>query len=592
MQDSPTLLWFKDIRKDDGALVGGKGANLGEMLSAGFPVPDGFCITAPAYFKMLEHNQLEPKIREILKDLDVSNSEALQRVSDQIQKIIARADIPDDMVHDIVAAYDKLSGSLKDTYVAVRSSATAEDLPEASFAGQQATYLNIKGEANLLESVRLAWASLFTARAIFYRQEKHFDHFKVGLAVPVQKMVQSEASGVMFTLDPVSQDKTVVVIEAVWGLGELIVQGSVTPDHYLVDKQTLNILQRVVCSQTKMLTRVGVDTKEVPVPAKIQDQVKISDAQIQHLAQIGIKLQQHYFFPQDIEWALEKGKLYIVQTRPVTTIKELSKKDQQITLKPKTIELKLEVLLKGDSASPGIGAGPAKIVTSPKQIGLVKSGDVLVAPMTSPDYVPAMKKAAAIVTDKGGQTSHAAIVSRELGIPAVVGAGNATKIIKSGMVVTVNGTSGEVLKGAPSPQALNEIKQESPKMISPTGELFDTATKIYVNLAEPERAAEIARTRVDGVGLLRAEFMLAQIGTHPKKLIADKKQSVFINKLAEGLETFCRAFDPRPVVYRATDFKTNEYRNLIGGKIYEPEEPNPMLGFRGAYRVCSRFPGV
>lgn len=587
MTDSPNILWFKDIDKHDIPLVGGKGANLGEMLRAGFPVPDGFCVTASAYRRVIEENHLESKIKDMLHQIDPKNSHELQVMAERIQATIAKVDVPEDMVHDIFTAYHKLSGPT-DALVAVRSSATAEDLPDASFAGQQATFLNIKSEASLLEHIRLAWASLFTARAIFYREEKHFDHFKVAIAIPVQKMIQSEVSGVMFTLDPVSNDKTVVVIEAVWGLGETIVQGSVTPDHYLVDKTSGAIIQKTVAIQEKMLAKNGTETKEVAVPSSLQKEQKITDDQITELAQIGIKLQKHYFFPQDVEWALEKRKLYIVQTRPVTTIGKPKKSSKQggKTSAPAaaTALAKLELILSGDPASPGIGSGAVKIVDHPGEINQVDEGDVLVAPMTSPDYVPAMRKAAAIVTDSGGQTSHAAIVSRELGVPAVVGTGKATSLLKNNQLITVDGKAGKIYKGALDKGVLEEIKKETPIMVSPGGTAVKTATKIYVNLAEPERAVEIGRKRVDGVGLLRAEFMVAEIGIHPRKLLADNHGFIYVNKLAEGLETFCRAFDPRPVVYRANDFKTNEYRHLKGGEKFEPVEPNPMLGFRGAYR--------
>ena len=583
MKSSPNIIWFKDIHKDDGAIVGGKGANLGEMFNSGFPVPDGFCITASAYFQVLDHNQLRPKLKEALGNIDVNNPQELQILAQRIQKLIAKAQIPEDLAHEIISAYHQLSG-FKDAPVAIRSSATAEDLPDASFAGQQATFLNIKGEASVLENVSLAWASLFTARAIFYRQQKHFDHLKVGIAVPIQKMVQAQTSGVMFTVDPVTNDKTVIVIEAVWGLGETIVQGKVTPDHYVLDKQSLAILQKTVAQQKVMLTRRGSETKEVKVPKKNQQQQKLADNQIVKLARLGAKLHQHYFFPQDIEWALEKNHLYIVQTRPVTTIKKTrgrktKKKD------PQKLNLNLKLLLKGAPASPGIASGHVVIVRNPKQINRINSGDILVAPMTNPDYVPAMRKAAAIVTDRGGQTSHAAIVSRELGIPAVVGTKKATKLLKG--VVTVNGASGSIFKGAPTPTVIETIKQAAQTKQAHTAGSVRTATKIYVNLSEPERASEIGRQRVDGVGLLRAEFMTAQIGIHPKKLLADRKGALYTKKLAEGLETFCRAFDPRPVVYRTNDFKTSEYRNLRGGKAYEKEEPNPMIGYRGAFRYLT-----
>ncbi|MDP3988013.1 MAG: phosphoenolpyruvate synthase, partial [Candidatus Levybacteria bacterium] len=310
------------------------------------------------------------------------------------------------------------------------------------------------------------------------------------------------------------------------------------------------------------------------IPKKIGEKQKITNAQIVEIAKIGKKLEKHYYFPQDVEWAIEKGKIFIVQTRPVTTIAEESLKAKKEDEEAKS--WKMEMLVKGDPASPGIASGPARVIHSAKEIGKVLKGEVLVAPQTNPDFVPAMKKACAIITDSGGRTSHAAIVSRELGLPAVVGAKNATKIIKTGLVITVNGKTGEVFKGG-------HFKTPIIKATEPA-QYIKTATRVYVNLAEPERAAEVAKLDVNGVGLLRAEFMMAQIGTHPKKLIRDGKKHIFVNKLSEGLETFCKAFSPRPVVYRASDFKTNEYRNLIGGKDFEPVEPNPMLGYRGAFR--------
>ncbi|MEK7565710.1 MAG: phosphoenolpyruvate synthase, partial [Patescibacteria group bacterium] len=461
----------------------------------------------------------------------------------------------------------------KEPLVAVRSSATAEDLPTASFAGQQATFLNVKGEFAVVDAVKAAWASLFEARAIFYRQQNHFDHFKVGIAVPVQKMIQSETSGIMFTVSPVSNDKETVVIEAVWGLGELIVQGTVTPDHYEINKENLKISLKNHVRQDKMMA----GRKIVSVPTKLRNKIKLTDNQIVKLAILGKKLEKHYFHPQDIEFAIEKNEIYIVQTRPITTLNSTS-----VTLEPVKIELKkMPVILEGSPASPGIKSGPVKILKSAKEIGKIMVGDVLVAPQTNPDFVPAMKKAVAIVTDHGGRTSHAAIVSRELGIPAVVGTENATKKLKNGQVVTVDGSTGKIYRGGLSSQ-ISPIGQINP--IGQIGQPLKTATKIYVNLAEPEKALEISKMNVDGIGLLRAEFIMSQMGIHPKKIIADGKQKTYIDNLASNLKTFAESFYPRPVVYRATDFKTNEYRNLKGGDKYEPEEPNPMLGFRGAYR--------
>jgi len=574
----PLTLFFKDIDKEDIPSVGGKGANLGEMAGAGFPVPAGFAVTVSAYDRFLEENDLPLKIKKILDSLDVNNPEELNKASKDIQKIIKNSKIPSDVATEIISAYKKLSGLFKEALVAVRSSATAEDLPKASFAGQQATFLNTKGDTNLLIYVRECWASLFTPRSIFYRVENKIPHEIVKISVIVQKMIQSEASGVIFTIDPVTNEKDRIVIEAVWGLGEMIVQGSVVPDKYVVQKDTFLILSKEISDQPIELTRVGATTKEREVPLAKKDKQKISDEEIVKLARIAAKLHAHYFFPQDIEWAKEGKNLYIVQTRPITTTDNANAK---ITKEEeKKLKMEKSPILVGAPASPGIGTGIVKILESAKEINKIHQGDVLVTSMTSPDFVPAMKKASAIVTDKGGQTSHAAIVSRELGIPCVVGCENATAKLREGMVITVDGAKGEVYLGS---RTIKEVKIKVPQAIIHA----KTATKIYVNLAEVERAGEVAKLNVDGVGLLRAEFMIAGIGIHPKEAIKRKEQGRFIEKLANSLEVFCKAFNPRPVVYRATDFKTNEYRALPGGKFWEPEEPNPMLGFRGAFRYIA-----
>ncbi len=580
MSPNKYLVWFKEVGKEDVALVGGKGANLGEMSQMEIPVPPGFIVTARAYYHFLDENNLRPKIRKALENLDVTDPINLERASNNVKKIILHAKVPKKLASEIMGYYSQLKkfkglrGLIeKEPLVAVRSSATAEDLPTASFAGQQATFLNVKGEFAVVDAVKAAWASLFEARAIFYRQQNHFDHFKVGIAVPVQKMIQSETSGIMFTVSPVSNDKETVVIEAVWGLGELIVQGTVTPDHYEINKENLKISLKNHVRQDKMMA----GRKIVSVPTKLRNKIKLTDNQIVKLAILGKKLEKHYFHPQDIEFAIEKNEIYIVQTRPITTLNSTS-----VTLEPVKIELKkMPVILEGSPASPGIKSGPVKILKSAKEIGKIMVGDVLVAPQTNPDFVPAMKKAVAIVTDHGGRTSHAAIVSRELGIPAVVGTENATKKLKNGQVVTVDGSTGKIYRGGLSSQ-ISPIGQINP--IGQIGQPLKTATKIYVNLAEPEKALEISKMNVDGIGLLRAEFIMSQMGIHPKKIIADGKQKTYIDNLASNLKTFAESFYPRPVVYRATDFKTNEYRNLKGGDKYEPEEPNPMLGFRGAYR--------
>ncbi len=567
------VVWFKDVGKEDVGTVGGKGANLGEMTQAGFPVPPGFILTAQAYFHFLDEAGIRTRMEKVLHGVDVNDNAKLDDAAKKVQRLITGSTFPRDIANEVIEAYFKLEkGILHYPMVAVRSSATAEDLPTASFAGQQATFLNVQGEANLLEKIKEAWASLFTARAIFYRATNKFDHFKVGIAIPVQRMVESEMSGIMFTLDPVTNDKSKVVIEGILGLGEMIVQGAVTPDHYEVEKKAKTIITKVVHVQEKIMERVNGKTSVSVLPKSRGAKQKLTDEQILALAAVGMKLEHHYFFPQDSEGAFERGQLYIVQTRPVTTTgKRVDQKDSKI---------QREVLIKGDPASPGVKSGPVTILSSPKELGKIHAGDVLVAQMTNPDYVPAMKKAVAIVTERGGRTSHAAIVSRELGIPAVVGAAGVLQAVKDGMVITVNGSTGEVYKGA--------VNVASQMLLPPKpSERVKTATKVYVNLAQSTRAKEVSKLYADGVGLLRAEFIMADVGIHPKKIIADGKQKMFIDAVSSEIEIIASAFSPRPVVYRTTDFKTNEYRNLKGGAAFEPEEPNPMLGFRGAARYIA-----
>ncbi|MDP3917764.1 MAG: phosphoenolpyruvate synthase [Candidatus Woesebacteria bacterium] len=575
MTTLPLVIDFNDIDKDSIALVGGKGANLGEMVKAGFPVPAGFAVTVPSYELFLKENDIAKKIYEILKVTDVEDPAQLENASKRIEKIINTSKFPESVFSDLVKSYKKLSGRFSKALVAVRSSATAEDLPGMSFAGQQATFLNVKGESNLQVAVRECWASLFTPRAIYYRHSNKIQIEKVGISVIVQKMIQSEVSGIMFSIDPVTNRKDRIIIDAVWGLGEMIVQGSYIPDHYVVQKETFAILSKEVNDQKMQYIKKGNETKEVAVPKKNITRIKLSEDQIISLAKIAQKLQDHYYFPQDIEWALEKNKLYIVQTRPVTAIRDIKNTDNSISSN-------LTPILKGISASPGIGTGTVKILKSPKEIDKIQKGDILVAPMTSPDYVPAMKKATAIVTDQGGMTSHAAIVSREMGIPCIVGTKDGTKILKDGDIVTVNGTTGEVFAGG---YKIKDQPASTRETESTRG--GKTATKLYVNLAEPDRAKEVAKMDVDGIGLLRAEFMIADIGIHPKEAIKRKVQAKFIDKMVDKLTIFCEAFAPRQIVYRATDFKTNEYRSLEGGKHWEPVEPNPMLGFRGAFRYIN-----
>ena len=570
------IVWFSDVKKEDIQIVGGKGANLGELVSIKAPVPNGFIVTSQAYFKSIENSGTQDRLRGILYDLDVENPTQLETKAKACQQEIKAVKLGDELEQSLYKHYHELSGS-RDIPVAVRSSATAEDLPGASFAGQQSTYLNIKGEKQLKSALLDAWASLFEARAIFYRQTKNYDHFKVGIAIPVQIMVQSEVSGIMFTIDPVTHDRKKTIIEAIFGLGELIVGGIETPDHYEVEKSNWQITSKTISAQNKQLVQNKDGNKLIALSKEYSKSQKLDDKFIVELAKMGETIEKHYFFPQDIEWAFTAGKLYIVQTRPVTTIK--NQLDAKKLSQTKDMNQK-NIILQGAPASPAIGTGKVVIIRSVKELGKVQKGDVLVTEMTNPDFVPAMKRAIAIVTDRGGRTSHAAIVSRELGVACIVGTGKATKVLKEGMVVTVDGAKGIVYRG--------QIAKSTSKKISSSGQkpeaVHKTATHLYVNLAEPDLAAQVAAKNVDGVGLLRAEFILAQIGTHPKKFIEDGKTEKFISELADNLQMFTKAFGTRPVIYRATDLKSNEYRNLKGGEKYEPRESNPMLGYRGAFR--------
>lgn len=571
------ILWFNELRFEDVGLVGGKGANLGEMYNLGIPVPNGFVVSINAYFQFIEENNLKPKIKDILKTTDIDQPDQLLEASKKIRALIKKSPVNQNTAIEIMKSYKKLSdlGGLKDTPVAVRTSATAEDTADASFAGQGDTFLNVVGETNVLNRVRDCWSSLFTPRSIFYQVKKHYDHFKIGVAVPVQKLVQSEISGVMFTVNPVTNDKNQIIVETIWGLGEYIVQGTVSPEQYLINKSDWTVISENHVEQKLELIRSEHETKEITVPKSKQNKNKIDKTIAIKIAKIGQKLHNHYGKPQDVEFAIDKkGKLFIVQTRPITTVatnkKVLDNQQSKINQKPDLV---------GEQASPGTTSGIVVIINNPKEMDRVTKGQILVTSMTTPDFVPAMKKVNGIITDKGGQTSHAAIVSRELGVPCVVGTKIATKMFKEGDIVTLNGTTGEIWKG--------DLTDKNAPIIKKQASTTKTATKVYVNLGEPDLAEMISKRNVDGVGLLRAEFMLANIGIHPKRIISEHKEKEYINKLAKDMVKFCKSFNPRPVVYRATDFKTNEYRSLKWGALYEPEEPNPLMGFRGASRYVS-----
>ena len=570
---SKVILWFSEVGKDDVPLVGGKGANLGELTRAGIPVPPGFVVTADTYHAFIESAHLVDPIRRVLDNLNVDDPDRLQTVAARARRLIFNAEMPKSVANAILDAYRQLGSPS----VAVRSSATAEDLPEASFAGQQSTYLNILGEQNVLHAVKNCWASLFERRAIFYRAHQNYDHFSVGIAVPVQKMVQSKTSGVMFTVEPVSNDPSKIVVEAILGLGEAIVSGAITPDLYLLDKASLTILERKVAPQDWKLVR-NLETRDALEPNERvtlapheRARQKLSDEEIRSIASIAKRIEAHYGSPQDIEWAQDADGFFIVQTRSVTTIGLGNGAGSQQG------EMIGKVLVAGSPASPGVSSGPVRLLPDASHIDDVKAGDVLVAATTNPDFVPGMKRAAAVVTTQPGRASHAALVCQELGIPCVISPETGIRVLKHGQIVTVDGTTGRVLEG------IVKLRQTRPAK----ARRIDTSlvqTKLLVNLAEPEVAELVAKRDVDGVGLLRAEFIVSHFGEHPRYILDQGRGDEFVAKLATSVAKIAGAFSPRIVVYRTTDFKTNELRRLRGGDLYEGEEDNPLLGYRGAAR--------
>jgi pyruvate,water dikinase len=574
------IMSIKNLGVNDIPIAGGKAANLGELTSAGFNVPPGFVLTTESYDYYLKNNNLASVLEKALADLDVSSDASLQDASVKIRTAFEEGEMPKDLETAILEEYKKL-GKGKYPLVAVRSSATAEDLPTASFAGQQDTYLNVSEPESLLLSVKKCWSSLFTPRALAYRVSKHFEHDKVKLAVVVQRMVNSDISGIMFTIDP-NSELPHIIIEAGYGLGEALVGGKVTPDTYVVDKFHSKILNRRISNQTwKLIRGESGECMRKDVPGDLAKQQKMTDEQILHLAEIGNQIEMHYGKPMDIEWAIEEGEMYVVQARPVTTLsngngnKEAKKEDK--------LEASRTILIKGLGASPGKACGPVRIYDENMSLDVVRQGDVLVTQMTTPDMVPAMTRAIAIVTDEGGMTCHAAIVARELGIPCIVGANNATQVLKDGMGVTVHGQMGVVYEGLE--------KEEKPAAVVAAAAATAvatpiTATKIMVNVGVPQKAEEYAQLPVQGVGLMRIEFLFTSyIQEHPCALIEQGREDELVEKLSQGISMVAKAFYPRPIILRTSDFKTNEYHDMKGGEKFEPREQNPMIGWRG----CSRY---
>ncbi len=582
------VVWFKELRKDSIDIAGGKGANLGEMIQLHLPVPNGFAVTAQTYGLYLEKTGIKDKILKFLENLDVENTDKLQAVSKKIQELIMATPMSTDMAEEIMYTYEML-GSIKqkatdlvdpkEVFVAVRSSATAEDLPEASFAGQQATFLNVKGKQNVVSAVLACWASLFTARAIYYRVKNKFDHSKVLISALVQKMVDSEKSGVMFTVNPATNHADEIVIEAIYGLGELIVGGEVNPDMYIVDKKTREIKKTELRKKDVGLFRneKGENEKR-PIPKDKQERQVLNEKQIKELARLGKKLEDHYGKPQDVEWAVEKEEVYIVQTRAVTTFKDHS--EERLTV----ADEQGQILLKGETASAGVYTGAVKIVRDPKELNKVQKGDVLVTAMTTPDMVPAMQRAGAIVTNEGGMTCHAAIVSREMGTPCIVGTQHATDLLKDGEIITVHATRGIVYEGKLENQT-TPIEESSGKTEAHyAGAEIITATEIKVIMDLPDFAARAAATGADGVGLVRLEIMIANGGVHPAEYIRQKREDDYVYLLKEGIRKIAKAFVHKPVWVRCSDMRSDEYRNLQGGE-KEPHETDPMIGWHGIRRL-------
>lgn len=570
------VVWLEDVGKDDLAVVGGKGASLGEMIGIGVPVPGGFAVTAQAFRDFVNRSGIARELFDALK-VDVNEEAQLLKAEERAKRLIMEAKVPEEIEKAIKSAYEELTRREgRKVYVAVRSSATAEDLPDASFAGQQETYLNVCGADEVFDAVRRCWASLYGARAIFYRVEQGFEHEKVNLSAIVQKMVDSEKSGVMFSSQP-STGEPQVVIEAAWGLGESVVSGSVSPDNYVVDRKSKSILSRYIATKEIMVIKDPVTKKTVtvPVPPEKRQETVLTDGEVLELARYAEILEEHYGMPQDIEWGVEGGKIYILQSRPITTI-ESSKKEPS-----SRAEEGERVLLTGLGAAPGVATGIVRIIASGRELDRVKQGDILVTRMTMPDMVPAMRRAGAIVTDEGGMACHAAIVSRELGCPAVVGTKKATTVLKDGMEVTVDGSKGMVFEGRVE---VAEAPRAAPALAA--GAVVSkpiTATEIKVNISEPDRAQAAAATMADGVGLLRIEHMILGLGKTPGWFIRNGRSEEYIDELVRGVKTVADAFYPKPVWVRTLDAPTDEFRAMEGGE-NEPHEHNPMLGWRGIRR--------
>jgi pyruvate,water dikinase len=588
------VVWLDAVGATDLDRVGGKAASLGELTGAGLPVPPGFVVTADTYRSFIEETGVAEELFAAV-DVDHEDSSALAAAHERAHELIVETPLPDEVREEVLAAYDTFDPA--EPFVAVRSSATAEDLPDASFAGQQETFLNVQREA-LLDRVRECWASLFSERAIYYRNRQGFPHDEVDIAVVVQRMVDAEKSGVLFTSHP-STGEPRAIVEAAWGLGEGVVSGAVSPDNYVIDRETGAVVDATVADKKTMFVR-GADgtTTEEAVPDGRREERVLSGAELADLVAVGDRVEDHYGEPQDVEWAMRDGEIFMLQSRPITTIDEGSAATSAGATgtsgavtgdgSGEMVERDTDddaPLVEGLGASPGVVAGPVRVVASVDDLGDVQDGDVIVTEMTMPDMVPAMKRAVAIVTDEGGMTSHAAIVSRELGVPAVVGTGSASRTLEDGRVVTVDGDHGTVRAGD---ETGGEEEYEPVEAVRPDTPVKPmTATEVKVNVSIPEAAERAAATGADGVGLLRTEHMVLSTGKTPERLIAERGSEGFVDELVGGVRGVADEFYPRPVRVRTLDAPTDEFRQLEGGED-EPHEHNPMLGYRGIRRSLDK----
>ena len=573
---------IEELTREDIPYAGGKGANLGELTRAGFPVPGGFVVGAPAYAAFCDEHGLRSRLGGLLEGIDVDDTSALETAAAEARAMVEREPVPGWLETAIRDAFAQLDAG-EDIAVAVRSSATSEDTASASFAGMNETFLNIRGADDVLDAVRRCWGSLFGARTVFYRAKRGFGQADMDIAVVVQRQVAATRAGVMFTIDPATGDPDHLVIEGAFGLGESVVSGSVSPDRYVVDKLLLAIVRREVRRKELSIdaTDGGGTERRTLGDAEAMSPV-LTDDEVRAVAELGRHVERHYHAPQDTEWAYDaSGRLWILQARPVTAT------GHHAAPPPKTLA-EGEILVRGLGAAPGLAGGAVRVVMERDRGAQLADGDILVTHMTAPDWVPLMRRAAAIVTDSGGMTCHAAIVSRELGIPCVVGTGTATRVLRDGEIVTVDATHGVVREGAPSVPVGAELPAPAAAAAPSV-----TATRLLVNLSEPSQVDRAAALDVEGVGLLRAEMMVleALAGVHPRLLLEQGRGDEFVDRMAAGLETFASAFAPRPITYRTIDFRTNEFRGLEGGERFEPEEANPMIGYRGALRY-TREPDI